>query len=128
MIVVIIWSQTVGDKIIFQLGSPNVSDVSFLHLSTKSFTFSAVTIKIREVLEVQILGFQCLPSYSSFYEPLKSYLCRVLGQSCSLILPPLVSQILFGCLIFNCYSIKICQKEKLKDETSKKNRETNGNQ
>ena len=101
---------------IFHLGSPNVSDASFLHLSTKSFTFSAVTIKIREVLEVQILGFQCLPSYSSFYEPLKSYLCRVLGQSCSLILPPLVSQILFGCLIFNCYNIGICIKEELQDE------------
>ena len=34
----------------------------------------------------------------------------------------------FRCLIFNCYNISICKKEKLKDETSKKIRETNGGQ
>ena len=32
------------------------------------------------------------------------------------------------CLIFNCYNISICKKEKIKDETSKKIRETNGGQ
>ena len=37
-------------------------------------------------------------------------------------------EILFRCLIFNCYNISICKKEKLKDETSKKNCETNGSQ
>ena len=39
-------------------------------------------------------------------------------------LPSLVSRILFTCLIFNCYNISICKIEKLKDETSKKIRET----
>ena len=42
--------------------------------------------------------------------------------------PASVSQIFFRCLIFNCYNISICKKEKLKDETPKKNRETNGGQ
>jgi hypothetical protein len=42
--------------------------------------------------------------------------------------PPLVSRILFRFLIFNCYNISICKKEELKDETSKKIRETNGSQ
>ena len=32
----------------------------------------------------------------------------------------LVSQIFFRRLIFDCYNIRICKKEKLKDETSKK--------
>jgi hypothetical protein len=50
------------------------------------------------------------------------------GISCSLILPPLVSQILFRCIIFNCYNLSICKKEKLKDDTFKKIRETNGGQ
>ena len=35
---------------------------------------------------------------------------------------------LFRCLIFFCYKISICKKEKLKDETSKKIRETNDSQ
>ena len=42
--------------------------------------------------------------------------------------PASVSQIFFRCLIFDCYNISICKKEKLKDETPKKNRETNGGQ
>ena len=45
-----------------------------------------------------------------------------------LIWPASVWQIFFRCLIFNCYDISICKKEKLKDETSKKIRETNGGQ
>ena len=56
----------------------------------------------------------------------KAYLSQVNGISCSLILPPLISRILFRCLIFNCYNISICKKEKLKDEASKKICETNG--
>ena len=51
---------------------------------------------------------------------------QVNGASCSLILPPLISPILFRCFILDCYSISICKQEKLKDETSKKNCETNG--
>jgi hypothetical protein len=39
-----------------------------------------------------------------------------------------VSRILFRFVIFNCYNISICKKEKLKAETSKKIRETNGGQ
>ena len=35
-----------------------------------------------------------------------------------------VSRIFFRCLIFNWYNISICEKEKLKDETSKKVCET----
>ena len=50
------------------------------------------------------------------------------GTSCSLILPPLVSRILFRCLIFDCYNISICKKGKVKDEASKENRETSGGQ
>jgi len=42
--------------------------------------------------------------------------------------PSLVSRIIFRCLSFNCYNISICKKEKLKVETSKKFRETNGSQ
>ena len=49
-------------------------------------------------------------------------------RSCSLILPASVSRIFFRCLIFNCYNISICKKEKIKDETTKKIRETNGGQ
>ena len=37
-----------------------------------------------------------------------------------LLLPPLVSRVLFRCLIFNCYNISICKKGEVKDETSKK--------
>ena len=57
-----------------------------------------------------------------FHEFSLSYLSQFNGTSCSLIqiLPPLVSRNLFRCLIFNCYNISICKKEKLKDETSKK--------
>ena len=40
----------------------------------------------------------------------------------------MVSQIFFRCLIFNCYNISICKKEKLKDETAKKNCEINRGQ
>ena len=43
---------------------------------------------------------------------------RSMGQD-DLIWSPLVSRILFRCLIFNCYNISICKKEKPKDETSK---------
>ena len=32
------------------------------------------------------------------------------------------------CLIFDCYNISICKKEKIKDETSKKIHESNGGQ
>ena len=42
--------------------------------------------------------------------------------------PPLVSRILFRSIIFNCYNICICKKEKPRDETSKKILETNGGQ
>ena len=38
------------------------------------------------------------------------------------------SRIFFRCLIFDCYSISICKKGKVKDETSKKIFETNGGQ
>ena len=55
-------------------------------------------------------------------------LSQVNRTSCSLILSPLVSRILFRCLIFSCYNISICKKGKVKDETSKKIRETNGGQ
>ena len=48
--------------------------------------------------------------------------------SCSLICPASVSQIFFRCLIFHCYNISICKKEKIKDETSKKIRESNRGQ
>ena len=51
---------------------------------------------------------------------------EVNGTSCSLIWPASVSRIFFRCLTFDCYNISICKKEKLKDETSKKIRETNG--
>ena len=51
---------------------------------------------------------------------------QVNGISCSLIWPASVSQIFFRRLIFNCYNISICKKDKIKDETSKKIRETNG--
>ena len=49
-----------------------------------------------------------------------TYPWGTLGQwDIFLILPPLVSRILFRCLIFNCYNISIYKKkEKLKDETS----------
>ena len=50
------------------------------------------------------------------------------GTSCSLIGPASFSRIFFRCLIFNCYNISICKKEKIKDETSKKSCETNGGQ
>ena len=40
--------------------------------------------------------------------------------------PASVSRISFRCLIFNCYNISVCKKEKLKDEASKKISETNG--
>ena len=54
---------------------------------------------------------------------------EVNGTSCSFIWPALLSQIFFRCPIFICYNISICKKEKLKDETSKKIRETtNGGQ
>ena len=53
---------------------------------------------------------------------------EVNGTSCSLIWPASVSRIFFRCLIFNCYNISICKKEKFKDETSKKTHETNGGQ
>ena len=36
------------------------------------------------------------------------------GTSCSLISPLLISQILFRCLIFNCYNISICKKKSSK--------------
>ena len=42
--------------------------------------------------------------------------------------PALVSQIFFRCLIFDRYNISIWKKGKVKDETSKKIRETNGGQ
>jgi len=42
--------------------------------------------------------------------------------------PASVSQFFFGCLIFDCYNFSICKKGKVKDETSKKNLETNGGQ
>ena len=42
--------------------------------------------------------------------------------------PALVSRIFFRCLIFDWYNISICKKGKVKDETSKKIRETNGGQ
>ena len=42
--------------------------------------------------------------------------------------PASVSQIFFRCLIFDCYNISICKKGKVKDEASKKIRETNGGQ
>ena len=47
------------------------------------------------------------------------------GNLRSFFLLPSVWWILFECLIFNCYKIRICEKEKVKDETSKKIRETN---
>ena len=34
----------------------------------------------------------------------------------------------FRCLIFDCYNVSICKKRKIKDEASKKFRETNGGQ
>ena len=40
--------------------------------------------------------------------------------SCLLILPPLVSHILFRCLIFNCYNISICKKKNSKMRHLKK--------
>ena len=59
-----------------------------------------------------------------------AYLWGILGNgtSCSFILPPLVSPIFFRCLIFDCYNISICKKGKVKDERSKKIRETNKGQ
>ena len=42
--------------------------------------------------------------------------------------PALVSRIFFKCLILDCYNISICKKGKVKDETTKKIRETNGSQ
>ena len=51
---------------------------------------------------------------------------QVNGTPCSLIWTALVSRIFFRCLIFNYCNISICKKEKIKDETSKKIRETNG--
>ena len=53
---------------------------------------------------------------------------EVNGTSCFLILPASVSRIFFRCLIFNCYKISVCKKEKIKYETSKKIRETNRGQ
>ena len=42
--------------------------------------------------------------------------------------PASISRIFFRCLIFDCYSINICKKGKVKDEESKKTCETNGGQ
>ena len=67
-------------------------------------------------------------SNSKLHVILVQNLRSILGNFCSLILLLLVLRSLFRCLIFNCYNISICLKGKLKDETSKKNRETNGRQ
>ena len=60
----------------------------------------------------------------------KTYLWEILGQWDILLLNfiSIGFTILFRCLIFNCYNISICKKEKLKDEAFNKIHEANGSQ